>query len=138
MLGVVMDSKEEIYGFQIHSQEHDPDFKNTVSPWRMHTIDYNFSTSTYLWIQFCNINQNIAAPLLDRVWFLACVYCSNIHCILKIKMEAIQAPTVCSSSQMLTSRLWGFQEVIGRFICVFHAPKAPHKLDISYMYVLLS
>ena len=31
-----MDSKEEIYGFQIHSQEHDPDFKNTVSPQIMH------------------------------------------------------------------------------------------------------
>ena len=32
-----MDSKEEIYGFQIHPQEHDPDFKNTVSPQIMHT-----------------------------------------------------------------------------------------------------
>ena len=52
-----------------------------------------------------NLNQNIAAPLLDIVWFFACVYCSNNDYILQMKMEAIQGPTVCSSSQMLTSRL---------------------------------
>ena len=117
-------------------QEYSKSLKNAYSS--KLTIEYNFSTSTYSWIKFCNINQNIAAPLLDRIWFWACVYCSNNDYILKIKMEAIQGPTGCSSSQMLTSRLWGFQEVIGRFICVFHAPKSPHKLDISYMYVVLS
>ena len=117
-------------------QEYSKSLKNAYSS--KFTIEDNFSTSTYSWIQYCNINQNIAAPLLDIVWFFACVYCSNNDYILQMKMEAIQGPTVCSSSQMLTSRLWGFQEVIGRFICVLHAPKAPHKLDISYMYVVLS
>ena len=47
-----MDSKEEIYGFQIHSQEHDPDFKNTVSPQIMHI------QTVLVWIWICY-----------RVWF---------------------------------------------------------------------
>ena len=62
-------------------QEYSKSLKNAYSS--KLTIEYNFSTSTYSWIKFCNINQNIAAPLLDIVWFFACVYCSDNYYIPK-------------------------------------------------------
>ena len=68
-----MDSKEEIYGFQIHSQEHDPDFKNTVSPQIMH-IQTMFVWIWYrVWFYFQSqhiqfYNQNIV-DLLERALF---------------------------------------------------------------------
>ena len=108
-----MDSKEEIYGFQIHSQEHDPDFKNTESPQIMHIQTVWTVDSLHI---ACNIifRLNIlvcCSSPRKRMVFGSCTNNDSNRAVshslymFRTKMKVIQGSTVSSSSQMLTSRL---------------------------------